>query len=94
MTLNADIEQRLAAIEKWHEQDYATMRARLDRHGRVLFGDEQDRSGSGLVEDVRTIERYQQRIERLVTIAIVTNIFQLLFILVLFVIVFRFLVTP
>jgi hypothetical protein len=94
MTLNADIEQRLATIEKWHEQDYSTMRARLDRHGRVLFGDEQDRRPGGLAEDVRRIERYQQRIERLVTIAIVTNVFQLLFILVLFFIVFRFLVVP
>jgi hypothetical protein len=67
------------------------MRARLDRHGRVLFGDEQDRSASGLVEDVRTIEKSQHRIERLVTISIVTNVFQLLFILVLFFLIFRFL---
>jgi hypothetical protein len=92
MTQNADIEQRLTTIEKWHEQDYATMRARLDRHGRVLFGDEQDRRASGLVEDVRAIEKGQRRIERLVTISIVTNVFQLLFILVLFFIVFRLLV--
>jgi hypothetical protein len=91
MDLNEDLQKRLAAFERWQEKDYLELRARMERHNRVLFGDESDRRASGLVEDVRKAERGQQRSGQLVTVLIVINVFQLLFILVLFFLVFRLL---
>ena len=89
---NTELERKLAAWEKWHEKDYVELRHRVERHNRVLFGDESDREASGLVKDVRLIEAGQSRIERLVTIAIVASGFQLFFMLLLFVLMFRFFV--
>lgn len=85
-----DFDRRLTALEGWRDRNWPLLTNNVARLRRILVGDEDDRHPGGLTHDVAEIETVIKRLDRLITVSIVTNLFQLVLILILFFLVFRF----
>lgn len=89
-----ELERRLTALEGWRDRNWPLLTSNVARLRRILLGDEDDKSPGGLSHDVEEIEVVIKRLDRLVTALTVANLFQLVLILVLFFMFFRYMAVP